>query len=215
LNDSTFPYWLNGDLDEIRIYNRALNEEEINALCLLSVLPIKFTKFDASVIDKQIKLNWNIANEDGIQNYVVERSITGVSDFVPLKTISAKNIHSYSFVDNTTDENKLYYYRVAVHGNSNSLIYSEIRAIKINAKNKLTILYPNSAKGNIVASLSGYNGKAKITILNSAGQVMWKKDVLISNNIPISLSLNNHFSGVYSLRLETISEVFVKRIVIL
>ncbi|MBK8610791.1 MAG: gliding motility-associated C-terminal domain-containing protein [Chitinophagaceae bacterium] len=32
LNSSQFPYWLNGDLDEVRIYNRALNQAEVNAL---------------------------------------------------------------------------------------------------------------------------------------------------------------------------------------
>lgn len=32
-NSAQFPYWLNGDLDEIRIYDRALNKGEILALC--------------------------------------------------------------------------------------------------------------------------------------------------------------------------------------
>ena len=32
-DDDFFPFWLNGDLDDIRIYNRALNTEEISALC--------------------------------------------------------------------------------------------------------------------------------------------------------------------------------------
>jgi len=32
-DDPFFPFWLNGDLDDIRIYNRALNEEEIFLLC--------------------------------------------------------------------------------------------------------------------------------------------------------------------------------------
>ncbi len=31
LNDSQYPYWLNGDLDEVRIYNRALNADEVKA----------------------------------------------------------------------------------------------------------------------------------------------------------------------------------------
>ena len=33
LNSDQYPYWLNGDLDEIRIYDRPLNKEEIYALC--------------------------------------------------------------------------------------------------------------------------------------------------------------------------------------
>jgi gliding motility-associated-like protein len=32
LNNAQFPYWLNGDLDEIRIYDRALNQDEVNTL---------------------------------------------------------------------------------------------------------------------------------------------------------------------------------------
>jgi len=32
-DDDLFPFWLNGDMDEIRIYNRALSEEEIFLLC--------------------------------------------------------------------------------------------------------------------------------------------------------------------------------------
>lgn len=31
MNDPQYPYWLNGDLDEIRIYDRAINQEEVNA----------------------------------------------------------------------------------------------------------------------------------------------------------------------------------------
>ncbi|MEO8770786.1 MAG: LamG domain-containing protein [Ferruginibacter sp.] len=30
LNNAQFPYWLNGDLDEVRIYDRAINQDEVN-----------------------------------------------------------------------------------------------------------------------------------------------------------------------------------------
>jgi hypothetical protein len=36
-DDDIFPFWLNGDLDDIRIYNRALNDKEIFALCADSI----------------------------------------------------------------------------------------------------------------------------------------------------------------------------------
>jgi Concanavalin A-like lectin/glucanases superfamily len=32
-NDNMFPFWLNGDIDDARIYDRALTEKEIFALC--------------------------------------------------------------------------------------------------------------------------------------------------------------------------------------
>lgn len=32
MNHPSFPYWLNGDLDEVRIYNRAINQQEVDVL---------------------------------------------------------------------------------------------------------------------------------------------------------------------------------------
>lgn len=40
-DDDLFPFWLNGDLDDIRIYNRALTVNEITALCADTVAPKK------------------------------------------------------------------------------------------------------------------------------------------------------------------------------
>ncbi|MEO8770789.1 MAG: LamG-like jellyroll fold domain-containing protein [Ferruginibacter sp.] len=32
LNDATYPFWLNGDLDDVRIYDRAINFDEVKAI---------------------------------------------------------------------------------------------------------------------------------------------------------------------------------------
>jgi len=40
-DDDLFPFWLNGDLDDIRIYNRALSANEITALCADTIAPKK------------------------------------------------------------------------------------------------------------------------------------------------------------------------------
>jgi len=40
-DDQYFPFWLNGDLDDIRIYNRALNDKEIFSLCSETKEPAK------------------------------------------------------------------------------------------------------------------------------------------------------------------------------
>jgi len=214
LNNSQFPYWLNGDLDDIRIYNRALNNQEVASLCPSSALPVMLTKFETNVIDKQIKLNWNIESEDGILKYTVERSLTGHSDFVPLGTVAARNIHSYSFVDNTTDINQNYYYRLAILQSNNEITYSEIKTAKIIAKNKLIVIYPNPSKGTIIVRLNGYNGKAKFTIINPVGQIILQKSSLMVNNNPLPLRLSKQSKGVYWLKVETSNEESIERIVI-
>jgi Concanavalin A-like lectin/glucanases superfamily len=49
-DDDLFPFWFNGDLDEIRIYNRALNNQEITSLCSDSILVKKVGKPDSVII---------------------------------------------------------------------------------------------------------------------------------------------------------------------
>ena len=214
LNNEQYPYWLNGDLDDIRIYNRALNEEEIKALCASSgPLPISLSKFDANATNKQIALNWKVENESGIRDYVVERSLTGHSDFVKLGTILAKNNHSYTFIDNAADVNQAYYYRLVIEENDGAINYSEIKTAKIAGKNKLVVVYPNPSRGSIAVKINSYTGNAKFTITNSVGQVTFQKNQLITNSTPVSFKVGNR-AGIYWLKVATNKEEFVERIVV-
>ena len=52
-DDDLFPFWLNGDLDDIRIYNRGLNEKEIFALCADSILPKKTDTLPPALIEPE------------------------------------------------------------------------------------------------------------------------------------------------------------------
>jgi hypothetical protein len=213
LNNTQYPYWLNGDLDDIRIYNRALTEDEINALCPLGgSLPITLTKFDVTVAGKQIKLNWNLENEDGIVKYTVERSLTGHLDFVPLQAIATKNIRSYSFVDNTVKLNQNYYYRLAILDNRGAINYSAIKTAKIIVSNNFIVVYPNPSRGNIEVKIAGFNGQAKFTINNSLGQVVYQKSHLITDYSPTTLNTGEKFKGLYWLKVQTLKSEFTEKI---
>ncbi|MDE1191966.1 MAG: Ig-like domain-containing protein [Arachidicoccus sp.] len=57
MNNSTYPYWLNGDLDEIRLYNRALNYDEVKAYgnCCVPT----FATIDSTICQGQSYLGHN------------------------------------------------------------------------------------------------------------------------------------------------------------
>jgi hypothetical protein len=165
------------------------------------------------VAGKQINLNWNLENEDGIIKYTVERSLTGLSDFIPLQAIAARNIRSYSFVDNTANLNQNYYYRLAILDNNGVINYSAIKTAKIIANNNFIVVYPNPTKGSVAVKINGYGGQAKFTIINSLGQVVYQKNYLITYNSPIPLNPgNNIFKGVYWLKVQTLNSEFTERI---
>ncbi len=71
-DDQFFPFWLNGDLDDIRIYNRALNDEEIFLLCNEkvelkkpepppSIKPVELEKRDKELVKEFIVDNDSIS----------------------------------------------------------------------------------------------------------------------------------------------------------
>jgi PKD repeat protein len=69
LNNYQYPYWFNGDMDEVRIYNRALNESEILALCnkpkaIENIEPSAALEY---AIKKCNEVNFNIANPKNIK----------------------------------------------------------------------------------------------------------------------------------------------------
>lgn len=214
LNHPSYPYWFKGFLDDIRIYNRALNDLEVSAICPSSALPVLVSKFSTSVINKQIRVSWNIENEDDIRSYTVERSLSGYSGFVAMETVIAKNVHSYSFTDNTINVNLNYYYRLAILDKTNTITYSEIKTAKVNERNRFTVVYPNPSKGSIGIKINGYNGKAEFTLINSLGQIVFQKTELVANNNFLQLNLNILAKGIHWLKIQTDNEESVEKIMI-
>ena len=199
-------------MDEVRIYNRAIAADEVSAFCPSGALPITLTNFAANVIGKQIRLNWNIENEDAVTSYSIERSLTGHSDFKKIGLVKANNSHSYSFIDNTAAVDQNYFYRIAILQNTNATSYSEIKTVQIIADNNLISIYPNPSVGNIVLKIYGYSGSVNLTLTNSLGQVVLKQNrVVASNSLPINLKQSR---GIYWLTVETAKSISVQRILV-
>ena len=73
-DDDIFPFWLNGDLDDIRIYSRALNSEEITSLCKEIKDSIKPKPL---VVEKPVVLEKR--NNDLIKEFIVEHDSISVT----------------------------------------------------------------------------------------------------------------------------------------
>lgn len=73
-DDDIFPFWLNGDLDDIRIYNRALNDAEIFSLCNEIKEPLK--PKPAEVV-KPVELEKR--NNDLIKEFTVDHDSISVT----------------------------------------------------------------------------------------------------------------------------------------
>ncbi len=118
LNDGTFPYWLNGDLDEVRIYNRALNADEVKAYSVSCVNQIKvsasFTAPDTVCMNTSIKFTNTSQNAT---NYYWNFCTANFNTTPEASNLGnpGNDLDAPVFMDYILDENGNYYGFVSNH----------------------------------------------------------------------------------------------------
>ncbi len=217
LNSSQFPYWFNGDLDELRIYNRALNQDEVTAYGNCSVAPVTLTSFSASPVNnKAVKLVWDTEAESNIRDYSIERSSTGNgADYSSIGTVNSKsNSHSnqYTYTDNAAKPNTLYYYRLAIHDLDGTKKYSPVRTARIINKDFYTVVYPNPTTGSIKVIVNNNSADVSVTVTNLLGETIAAKNSGANSN-SISLDLGAAAKGIYWVIIQSGTDRSVEKII--
>lgn len=217
VSPSSFPYWFNGVMDEVRIYNRVINAGEIAALSQLSVLPVTITNFSAEIQHPdKIRLTWATENEENIKEYAIEKSYGDDQHFSQVGTVSVKGGHAnnYSYSDENVQRGTKVSYRLAIKEISGSTRFSDIRVLKIPSGISSMNVYANPGNGSVKFKVNGYSGKANIVIYNPLGQVVLKQFSIVKDGIPIDVILKTKSKGLYQLRVETDLGSFNKQIIL-
>jgi hypothetical protein len=138
-----------------------------------STLPAQFTNINATQKGAAVQVDWKVATEKNIKQYVVEKSTNG-SSFTTIATQAANNIDnsSYTAMDNNpiTGSN---YYRILSTDNSGKQQYSNVAVVKIGGKQSSISVYPNPVAGNVM-NLQLENiakGNYTIQLVNTQGSV--------------------------------------------
>jgi Concanavalin A-like lectin/glucanases superfamily/Secretion system C-terminal sorting domain len=208
---------LNGALDEIRIYNRALSTAEI-AVVASFALPIKLTSFNANLKQNKVTLKWQTAQEQNSKNFTIQRSKDGVN-FTNITTIAAvgnANIPTdYNYTDDvSTIQDKKLYYRLQQNDKDGTYTYSDILTIKTDKQNQDIIILTNPVKSEIkVQAYFAQKGNANVTIINNEGKIVTQKSIAVQEGINVSKILINELAkGVYILKINTDNENYTEKI---
>lgn len=222
LNDPQFPYWLNADLDEVRIYNRALTQDEVDLYGHCNMPPPpppphggRFVDFTAAVVnDKRIALNWNVEDDADIKNYVVERSVTDqAADFTSIDAIENTHTGNYTFIDNTALPNVQYYYRVVMVDNSAQKKFSDIRNATIVNNNAYILVYPNPTKDIVKVFVKNIYSNVDVRIISPVGQVVASKKIAANDLNPAAIDLSSLPKGTYMVTMQSDNYRSVERII--
>jgi hypothetical protein len=152
------PYWFNGALDDIRIYNRAINVNEVTALYHEDkpvVLPITLQSFTATLLTNgSAAVHFTTTHEVNAASIVVERSFdaTTFSAIGKLAAWGKLGVNAYAFTDANLANTAIVYYRLKLVDKDGTYKYSNIISLSVNKLDSATwvAVYPNPLKAETI-----------------------------------------------------------------
>lgn len=203
-------------------YNVAVSNAMVTDLILysdtidISVLPVQFISYTATLQKQDVILNWKTAQEINIENYNIERSTDAVNYFT-IAAIKAKGAaeNYYQYIDSSVAffcTGKIYY-RIKEMDSGGQTQISKTQEVNINTFSKIFIS-PNPAKDFIYIILNK-SGNAIINIYDGKGRTVYSSQITVNNRQPASLNISKLVPGTYfiavSINGEMIKEKFIKQ----
>ncbi|MEO9211296.1 MAG: T9SS type A sorting domain-containing protein, partial [Ginsengibacter sp.] len=177
-----------------------------------STTPVTLTNVKAYTQNKDIVVEWNVANESNMRSYTVETSSDG-NTFIKGGSVAAKNLAAttYQWLD-VNVASGYHYYRILSTELDGKTSYSKIVRVLVgnnNSASKITI-YPNPIKDGVI-NLQFENQEAgvyQLRLLNTVGQVMMRKTITHGGGSSSELLMLNSTiaKGIYQLEITKGSE---------
>jgi hypothetical protein len=198
---------LNGKLDELRIYNRALSNIEIASLTPYA-LPLKLGSFTAINKNDKNELVWETISEQNAAFFEVEKSTNNI-DWTSIGTVAAKGNSTtkslYSFVDNST-QLSTEFYRLKLVDKDGSYTYSNQIAVKHKWGKMSLELFPNPATNLVQVNVKMVaSEQVLLQIVNTEGKLMRSQiwQVKEGSNM-INLPIGDLPAGYYFIKASSI-----------
>ncbi len=209
---------LNGKLDEVSVYNRALSNAEITSLASF-LLPLKLGDFSAVKKATGTVLYWQTLSETNTKGFQIERSTDG-SNFTSIGEVKANGNSSqplnYQFTDASV-QNTTVFYRLRMEDMDGTATLSRVVTVHHNRYAGQLKVYPNPVIDQVQFQWQGQEGKqVQVEILDLAGRIRLTRNLLLHDGTQtFSLPATALESGLYTLRVKDPSgqqtSVFVKK----
>lgn len=181
----------------------------------LSTLPVHFVNVKAFQDNTSIQVQWNIAMEENLSKYIVEKSADG-RQFTDAGSVPASNINHYEWLDRQPYSGRNYY-RIKAINIDRSVQYSNIVSVNTGKKEAAISIYPTIvSNGQFNLRLENANqGTYRISVINMSGQQVFAQTMAHTGGSSVqTINLPAMLSGVYRLKIAGRSENWVETIVV-
>jgi len=162
-------------------------------------LPVTLLSFTAKLNpDKTVTLQWKVAEQQDILEYVIEKSYDG-SVFKHMGSVAAGNstTYTYSYIDLQVASGKNFY-RLKITELSGKITYSNIVVVNLKAGINVA-LYPNPVKDQLMIKQFGTIHNKTAVLLDGQGRTLQK---IILTDLQQSVNMETYPAGVYVLKME-------------
>lgn len=174
-----------------------------------TVLPVKFSSLDARATNSSVSLKWNVATEENLSGYNVERSADG-SSFSKIGFVKAEGNNSYSFVD--SKPSSISYYRIKSVDIDGRYAYSTVALVKggksmivlkafpIPFIKNVSIQHPTAVAGSLI-TISSQDGRTIKSIVPAVGMQQTDVDLSLAKAGLYLVRFNNGNGEVETLKI--------------
>ncbi|MBK0403675.1 T9SS type A sorting domain-containing protein [Adhaeribacter sp. BT258] len=183
-------------------------------------LPVELISFKATKKDNAAYLQWVTASEKENQGFHIQHSNNG-RNFEDIGFVASQNPNSatrlqYDFLDKTTTQTGLRYYRLKQVDLNGTVSFSDIKVVNFEAQPNAPVVYPNPFTQEINFSIqAGSNEEISYQIIDLTGKTLYKNtQKLIEGNNSLQINFDKeHPAGFYLLRTQTSSGTTSTRLI--
>lgn len=156
-----------------------------------NIVPVDIIYFDVDYLkeEKQIQLEWQVANEINVDYYLVQKSFDGEEwdDLEELEATNTPSVQTLNYYDSDLYiDNYSYYYRIKVVDYDGSEKYSELRSVYLEELNFISepVIYPNPFQYEIF--LENIEDFQRVIISDASGKMVMSFDELTDGLINLA-----------------------------
>ncbi|HSN61121.1 MAG TPA: T9SS type A sorting domain-containing protein, partial [Ferruginibacter sp.] len=147
------------------------------------VLPVTLVNFNGKNMGTFNQLMWEVANEQNLSHYELERSIDG-QHFTSLSMVTATGSRNYSFADNDISKSPVYFYRLKNTDTDGRFTYSATLRLNGAIKNSSITATPNPFADLLKINISStMKEMVTLTLSDLSGRVLYRQAVQVQAGV--------------------------------
>lgn len=162
-------------------------------------LPVNFTGIEARKISSGTQVSWNVAQEEGVVSYFVEKSTDG-SSFSKVGAVPATGSASYVFVDNQPSSSTAYY-RVKSNDKDGQFKYSTTVKIDGSKASFVRNVYPMPASTEVFIQHNAAPSGTTLLLTAQDGRLVQRLQVQ-NGSLQTRIDLSSLKPGLYMVRFD-------------